>query len=64
MEDTTELKNILKDLLLYFELHEDSDLDEWPMVSIYSGGRYQRGVIEDELYDILIQLRDVYTEIE
>jgi len=59
-----ELKEVLEEILRYFDLFEDEDMEEWPMVSIYSGGRYYRGVVEDELYDVLIKLKEIHDNLE
>lgn len=50
-----ELLGLLDELLEYFEL----DSEEWPMVSVYSGGEYISGVIDDDLYRILVNIKEV-----
>ena len=58
---STELEESIKNLLDYFELEDG----EWPMVTIFEGGIAHRGIISDDLYQLLIDLYQLYdTEIE
>jgi len=55
-----ELFSLSEDLFDYFELEGG----EWPMMSIYSGGDFYRGVIDDELYNLLTQLYTIIEELK
>lgn len=55
-EDMEELEELVDDLLNYYEL---SDAGDWPMDSVWSGGVFHRGVISDELHQILVQLKEL-----
>jgi hypothetical protein len=53
-----ELSEAITELLNYFEM----DGENWPMVSVYSGGEYTSGVIDDELYGILTNISELRDE--
>ena len=55
-----ELAETLEELFQYFEL----DSEEWPMLPVYSGGEFVHGVIDDELYRILTELKELKVELE
>lgn len=55
-----ELAELLEELFSYFELDEQ----EWPMLGVYSGGEFVHGIIDDELYRILTELRELKGELE
>lgn len=56
-----ELDLLLRELFSYFEMEDSS---EWPMCTVYAEGRPIRGVVDDELYSILIDLLRLYLEEE
>lgn len=60
-EVNDEIKERLYELFEYFEL---DDSGEWPMVSVYKAGSFYRGIIEDQLYEILLSLKQLVNESE
>lgn len=51
-----ELTETLNELFHYFKMEDG----EWPLVSCYARGELHTGAVDDELYDILIRLSELY----
>lgn len=57
-----ELKEEINRLLAFFEIDEDQQ--EWPSIAVWSTGDFHVGPIPDELYDILINIKQILEEEE
>lgn len=53
-----ELLELVGELLDYFEMEEE----EWPMISVWTGGEFVSGVVADELYEVLTNLKEIWDE--
>lgn len=49
----SDVRELLEQLIDYFKY--DKHEDEYPVVSVYSKGKYHQGIIDEELMDILRQ---------
>jgi len=49
------LSEVTDELLEYFEMYSN----DWPMLSVYHNGTFVSGVVSDELYSILIEMREL-----
>lgn len=58
-EQMEDLMETLDELFEYFEM----DDGEWPMAEVYDQGTFRQGIISDRLYEILIQLKELRTEL-
>lgn len=55
MQELNDYDELVDELLDYFEMSEDN----YPTVSVWSGGQFVTGVVSDELYGILFALKEL-----
>lgn len=53
-------RELVDELLDYFEVNTE----EWPQVSVWSGGQFITGAVSDELYGILTAFKELRDEDE
>lgn len=51
-----ELLELVTELLEYFDI---SDTENYPTVAVWSGGQFTEGVVSDELYGILLAMKEL-----
>lgn len=54
-----ELEETLQELFDYFHIGQEG----WPVATVYHGGEFITGIIDDELYEILTKLAELHEEI-